>query len=75
MQRNTLPPTKYLRLPQVLELFPVSRSAWWAGVKDGTFPSSVKLGRRTTAWSAESIQALIERVAKDAEGGPDRSGT
>jgi prophage regulatory protein len=60
-----LPPTGYLRLPQVLEVFPVSRSSWWAGVKSGKYPRSVKLGCRTTAWSAESIRQLIERVATD----------
>ena len=59
------PPTAYLRLPQVLEVFPVSKSSWWAGVKSGKYPKAVKLGQRTTAWSAESIRALIERVANN----------
>ena len=45
------PPSKFLRLPQVLEVFPVSKSSWWAGVKSGKYPKSVKLGCRTTAWS------------------------
>lgn len=63
-----LPPTAYLRLPQVLEVFPISKSAWWAGVKSGKYPKAVKLGRRTTAWSAESIRGLLERVANDARG-------
>lgn len=63
-----LPPTSYLRLPQVLAVFPVSRSAWWAGVKTGKYPKAVKLGQRTTAWSAESISDLLERVANDVGG-------
>jgi predicted DNA-binding transcriptional regulator AlpA len=50
-----------LRLPQVLSLYPVSRSAWWAGVKAGKYPQSVKLGPRTTAWRAADIRALIEK--------------
>ena len=62
------PPTGFMRLPQVLAVFPVSRSAWWAGVKSGKYPPAVKLGQRTTAWSSASIRALIERVAND-EGG------
>lgn len=49
-----------LRLPQVLAVFPVSRSAWWAGVKAGKYPAAVKLGPRTTAWRASDIKALIE---------------
>ena len=52
----------FLRLPDVLKLFPVSRSTWWQGVKDGKFPAPVKLTERTTAWLAEDIQRLIEAV-------------
>ena len=39
---------------------PVSRSTWWAGVKDGRFPKPLKLGPRTTVWRIEDIRALIE---------------
>ena len=52
-----------LRLPQVLALIPVSRSAWWAGCKNGRYPKPVKLGPRTTAWRAADIMALLERVS------------
>jgi len=60
-----LPTTGFLRLPQVLELFPVSKSGWWAGVKSGKYPKAVKLSERTTAWSVEDIRGLIARVAND----------
>lgn len=53
----------FLRLPDVLSLIPVSRSAWWSGVKDGRFPKPVKLSARTTAWRHEDIQALIARLS------------
>jgi predicted DNA-binding transcriptional regulator AlpA len=56
-----LPETGFLRLPEVLALFPVSRSAWWAGVKAGKYPAAVKLGPNTTAWCAKDIRRLIER--------------
>ncbi len=52
----------YLRLPEVLKLFPVSKSTWWQGVKNGKFPKPVKLTERTTAWKAEDIKALLESV-------------
>ena len=58
---KTLPETGFLRLPQVLAVFPVSRSAWWAGVKAKTLPQSVKLSPRTTAWKVEDIRVLIEK--------------
>ncbi len=55
-----LPETGFVRLPTVLQVFPISRSAWWAGVKTGRYPPSVKLGPRTTCWRVEDIRALIE---------------
>ena len=50
----------YLRLQDVLKLFPVSKSAWWLGVREGKYPASVKLGPRTTAWRVEDIRQLLE---------------
>jgi len=45
---------------------PVSRSAWWIGVKSGRYPQPVKLGPRITAWRAEDIQRLINQgIRKD----------
>ena len=41
-----------LRLWQVLALVPVSRSHWWAGVKDGRYPKPIKLSARVTVWRA-----------------------
>lgn len=60
-----LPLTGFVRLPTVLYHFPVSRSAWWQGVKDGRFPEPVKLGPNTTAWKAEDIRALIEQISEE----------
>lgn len=62
-----LPEMGFVRLPVVLQVFPVSRSSWWAGVKSGKYPPSVKLAPRTTAWRAEDIRALIERSATPAD--------
>lgn len=58
-----LPATGFVRLPQILALYPVSRSTWWAGVKSGRFPSAHKLGPRITAWRAEDIRTLLEQSA------------
>jgi prophage regulatory protein len=59
-----LPTTGFARLPVVLAHVPVSRSAWWAGIREGRFPAPVKLGPRTTAWRAEDILALIDRLGR-----------
>ena len=55
-----IPDTGFVRLPQVLSVFPVSRSTWWAGVKSKKYPQAVKLGANTTAWRAEDIRKLIQ---------------
>ncbi|WP_083923380.1 helix-turn-helix transcriptional regulator [Amorphus coralli] len=55
---------RLLRLSDVLAPrgpIPVSKSTWWAGVKDGRFPQPIKLGPRITVWRAEDIRALIEK--------------
>ena len=59
--RPTLPETGFVRLPQILSLIPISRSAWWAGIREGKFPQGIKLGSKTTVWRAEDIRHLIER--------------
>lgn len=59
---NTFPDTGLVRLKSILGPqgpIPVSRSAWWLGVRQGRFPAPVKLGPRTTAWRAEDIHALV----------------
>lgn len=59
----SLPETGFLRLPTILKIFPIGKSSWWQGVKDGRFPKPVKLGERTTAWKVEDIRALIEKYS------------
>ena len=59
--KNVIPQTGFLRLPQILELIPIGKSTWWAGVKSGKYPKPIKLGANTTAWKAEDIHLLIEK--------------
>jgi len=54
----------FLRLNQVLELLPIGKSTFWAGIKSGRFPKPVKLGVRTSAWRREDIYALLEKFSK-----------
>lgn len=53
----------FLRLKQVLSLYPVSSSTWWKGVREGRFPAPISLGSNTTAWRAADIRELLVRVA------------
>lgn len=61
-----LPETGFVRLSAILAPrgpIPVSKSTWWAGVKEGRYPTPIKLGRRITAWRVEDIRRLIEKGA------------
>ncbi len=61
---SEFPKTGFVRINQIIAPngpIPVSKSTWWAGVKDGRFPASLKLGRGVTVWRAEDIRALFER--------------
>jgi prophage regulatory protein len=65
---SNLPHSGFVRLPGILAPngpIPVSKSTWWAGIKDGRYPKPVKLGPRITAWRVEDIHALIAGAAND----------
>ena len=51
----------FMRLKQILKLFPVSASHWWAGVEAGRYPKPVKLSEGITAWPVGDIQALFDK--------------
>ncbi len=51
-----------IRLPQVLAIIPVSRSAWYAGIVALRYPPGIKISRRTTAWRVRDIAALLVKL-------------
>ena len=53
---------RLLRLPQVLDLIPVSKSTWWAGVRAGRFPQPLRLGARCTVWRQRDIEKLVAEL-------------
>lgn len=53
---------RLLRLPQVLEILPVSKSHFWEGVKEGRYPSPLKLSSRVTVWRESAIRALVDSL-------------
>lgn len=62
--QSSIPTCGFLRLPQILKLFPISKSSWWEGCRTGRYPKPVKLGPRTTVWRAEEIHEFIRLVAE-----------
>ena len=67
-----LPETGFLRIWQIIgcpkrgiePLIPVKKSAWWAGVKTGRFPPSIKLSPRVTVWRVEDIREYISNAGR-----------
>lgn len=57
--RNT-PNSRYLRIHQVLEIFPIGMSTWWKWVAEGKAPRGIKLGPKTTVWLYQDILDLME---------------
>jgi predicted DNA-binding transcriptional regulator AlpA len=61
--KQTPPETdRLLRLPQVLEILPVSKSHFWEGVREGRYPPPVKLSKRVTCWRESAIIALLNSL-------------
>ena len=72
-RKNNLPLSGFIRLNQVLGPdgpIPLSRSSWYAGIKEGRFPKPVALGPRTKAYRVEEIRALLAQFdGQSTEGG------
>ena len=62
MQSELLPAVGFIRIRTVLQIIPVSRSAWYLGIQQGQYPRPVKLGPRSSAWRVEDIRELINKV-------------
>ena len=59
------PTTGFLRLNQILAPegpLPISKSGFWAGVKNGKFPRPRKISARVTVWLAKDINELLAKI-------------
>ena len=48
--------------PPIKPIIPVSKSAWWDGIKKGHYPKGIKIGPNTTAWRSDQIQELVDAL-------------
>lgn len=64
MQKAVLPETGFIRIGIFLELFPISKSSLYDGIKKGKYPAPVKLSKRTSAWRVEDVRELIQKVGE-----------
>lgn len=63
----SLPTAGFIRLPQVLAVIPMSKSAIYQAIREGRFPAPIKLGPRTAAWSVDAIREWIETATTGLE--------
>ena len=69
---NPLPSTGYLRLKQILgtkksnppipPIIPIGKTSWWQGIKEGRYPSPIKISPRITVWKVEDIRLLLQSL-------------
>ncbi|MCB0060456.1 MAG: AlpA family phage regulatory protein, partial [Caldilineaceae bacterium] len=50
-----------IRLHNVLRLYPVSKSKWWAGVRSGDYPKPIEIGPRARAWRLGDVLDLSRK--------------
>ena len=66
IQTDSIPETTgFMRLPQVLEVIPVSKSTWWAGIKTGRFPKPYRLSPGITVWRREDVMSVLQNAKQD----------
>lgn len=57
----------FIKLSEVLEYIPVSRSSWYRGIKEKRYPAPIKLGKRARGYHIPAIRALVEKILNEGE--------
>lgn len=59
MQQEQKSPERFRRFKQIQERFPVSRTEWYRGVREGRFPKGIRISPNVVVWKESDIDALI----------------
>ncbi len=52
---------KLIKLKDVLQIIPVSKSTWYEGIRKGIFPKPVKIkGLNSSFWRKSDIEKIVE---------------
>ena len=57
--------SRFMRLPEVVQLTGVSRSTVYRWMANGEFPKQVSLGSNTVAWLEAEIEDWIQQKCMD----------
>lgn len=64
---SRVPPSRLLRLPEVMDRVGLRRSAIYQRMSEGRFPKCRSLGPKCSVWVEAEIDAWINRVASNRE--------
>ena len=78
MLKNTIPSGSafpadgFVRVNQIIgdtrqgiaPFFPVSRSQWFAGIRQGVYPKGIKISKRVTVWRADEIRKMVDQMSR-----------
>lgn len=51
--------------PPIPPIIPISRSSFYAGIKEGKFPAPLRISARVSAWRGEDILKLLEALGRE----------
>ncbi|MDX8377351.1 MAG: AlpA family phage regulatory protein [Mariprofundales bacterium] len=51
---------RFASLIRVLDTFPVSKSSWYRGIKEGRYPQPIKISKRSSAWRIDDLKELAQ---------------
>lgn len=59
---------KFLRLPSVIDIVGIQRTAIYDRIKKGTFPAPISLGPRAVVWDSTAIADWQDKIIAEAQG-------
>lgn len=71
MEESTNPPTRILRLPEVLARTGVSRTTIYKWIAEGRFPRPIPLGPHSVGWFESELEAWFRKRSAERPGEPE----
>lgn len=53
---------RLIKLPEVLDIVGMKKTAWYDGIKDGKHPSPIKRSPRDAVWKLSDVQRLVSET-------------
>ncbi|WP_427913903.1 helix-turn-helix transcriptional regulator [Ramlibacter sp. MMS24-I3-19] len=60
--------SQLLRLPEVLKVLRIGRTAFYEGIKLGIYPKPIRMGKRTAVWLHGELKDVIKQAIAERSG-------